>query len=220
MLLLGNYDYFGTADAGMDVSEGWYVILGCGVVGGLLGGGFAQGLLMGTSLIAPLYAARPVHVAMVCGFLVALIGVVSGAGVYGTGYREAQSILHGQGHTDLLYPLWKLLATMISYLSGIPGGIFAPSLSTGAGLGAVLAEWFTSQPFTTVVLLGMVAYFSGMVQTPITAFVIVMEMTNNQDMIIPLMATSLIATGVSRSICPRPIYSAMVDGFVRTCSRS
>jgi H+/Cl- antiporter ClcA len=71
-----------------------------------------------------------------------------------------------------------------------------------------------------VVLLGMVAYFSGVVQAPITAAVIVMEMTDNQDMMIPLMTTSLLATGVSRLVCRRPLYGTLARRFLATQVRA
>jgi H+/Cl- antiporter ClcA len=60
----------------------------------------------------------------------------------------------------------------------------------------------------------MVGYFSGVVQTPITAFVIVMEMTDNQDLVLALMATSLIASGASKLICKKPIYFALAENFM------
>ena len=60
----------------------------------------------------------------------------------------------------------------------------------------------------------MVAYFSGVVQSPITAFVIVMEMTNNQDMLLALMATSFIAYGSSHIVCPRPLYITLAQAFM------
>jgi H+/Cl- antiporter ClcA len=59
----------------------------------------------------------------------------------------------------------------------------------------------------------MVAYFSGVVQAPITAFVIVMEMTDQHELIVPMMASALLAAGVSRSICTTPIYSTLADSF-------
>ena len=215
LLLLGDNDYFGAVEAGMDIVDGGYAILGCGLVGGILGGVFARGMITGADRMTPLYAKAPVRTAMACGLLVALIGLASGGSVYGTGYQEAHNILHGEGPMDLLYPLWKMLATLASGLSGIPGGIFAPALSTGAGLGVVMAEWFASVPLAAMVLLAMTGYFSGIVRTPITAVGIVMEMTGNLDMTIPLMATSWIATGVSRWICPRSVYDAMADVFLK-----
>ena len=60
----------------------------------------------------------------------------------------------------------------------------------------------------------MVAYFTGVVQTPITAFVIVMEMTDNHTMLLPLMATAFIAYGASRLVCHEPIYRSLAQGFL------
>jgi H+/Cl- antiporter ClcA len=65
-----------------------------------------------------------------------------------------------------------------------------------------------------VVLLGMAGYFAGVVQAPITAFVIVIEMTDNHQLALPLMATALLAAGTSRLICPSPIYRALSEGFL------
>jgi H+/Cl- antiporter ClcA len=62
----------------------------------------------------------------------------------------------------------------------------------------------------------MVAYFSGVVQAPVTAAVIVLEMTgNNQQMLLPLMATSFVAYAVSQQICRQPLYRALAKQFVR-----
>ena len=96
----------------------------------------------------------------------------------------------------------------------MPGGIFAPSLAVGAGLGQWLSGLIPQAPAQAVVLLGMVGYFAGVVQAPITSFVIVMEMTDNQQMTIPLMATAVIGFAVSRLICARPIYEALSDRFL------
>jgi H+/Cl- antiporter ClcA len=70
-----------------------------------------------------------------------------------------------------------------------------------------------------VVLLGMVAYFSGAVKAPITATVIVMEMTDNQAMTIPLMATSFLAFGMSRLVCRRALYGALARRFLLAMQR-
>jgi chloride channel protein, CIC family len=118
------------------------------------------------------------------------------------------------------YVVLKFAATAISYVSGIPGGLFAPTLSVGAGLGAWLAQLMPAAPAGAVVLLGMVGYFSGVVQAPITATIIVMEMTDNQRVTIPLLATAFLAFGVSRLVCRRPIYSALARRFLEAQQRS
>jgi H+/Cl- antiporter ClcA len=152
--------------------------------------------------------------AAICGFMLAVIGALSGSTTYGTGYHEARSILEGSGDIPESFGILKLLATLISYISGIPGGVFAPSLAVGAGLGQNIAHMMPYAPLGAVVVLGMVAYFAGVVQAPVTAFVIVMEMTDNHDMIVPLMATSLLAAGCSKVVCRKPLYRALADQFI------
>ncbi|MGD8407412.1 MAG: chloride channel protein [Thiohalophilus sp.] len=213
LVILGPYTYFGSTDATLPLSSAWLAVLICGIAGGLLGGLFAAGLIQGTRYVAPLAWRYPVRVALVCGVIISLLGLVSNGQTFGTGYSEARQLVDG-GEASLLFPLWKLLATLSSYLSGIPGGIFAPSLSVGAGLGADLAVLMPYLPAGALIMLGMVGYFSGVVQTPITAFVIVMEMTDNSGMLLPLMATALIARGASSLVCPVPIYEALAEAYL------
>ncbi len=70
-------------------------------------------------------------------------------------------------------------------------------------------------PAQALIVLGMVAYFAGVVQAPITAFVIVTEMTNDHALVVPLMLASLIGYGVSRLVCVEGVYHALAHGFVR-----
>jgi len=209
----GPYTYFGVSNASLPLSSSWVAVLVCGILGGGLGGLFSRGLISSTRKLAPWHMKYPLRIALICGLGIAVIGIFSGGSTYGTGYDEARLLVTGEGKVDPSYPLMKLFATFVSYLSGIPGGIFAPSLATGAGIGAFFAQWFTAVPIETIVLLGMVGYFTGVVQTPITAFVIVMEMTGNHGMLLPLMFTALIAQGTSKLICPEAIYEAMALSF-------
>jgi H+/Cl- antiporter ClcA len=215
---LGDYTYFGSTSAVLYGSTAWVPVLLCGIICGLLGGLFSQLLIVVSKglpgKIGRFAKSRPVLFAACCGFLLALLGVASGGVTYGTGYHEARAILEGTANVPETFGLLKLLATLISYVSGIPGGVFAPSLSVGAGLGHNLAALMPYAPIGAVVVLGMVAYFAGVVQAPVTAFVIVMEMTDNHDMIVPLMAASLLAAGTSKIVCRKPLYRALADQFL------
>ncbi len=214
MAILGNYSYFGTTNASLDQAQHWYIIPICGVLGGLFGGIFAKALLTGSRIITPLLFKHPVLVPASCGLMVAVLGIISGGSIYGTGYAEAQMVITGSGDLDNSYPFMKMLATLASYFSGIPGGIFAPSLATGAGFGSLFAQWLSGPGTQTIILLSMVAYFTGVVQTPITAFVIVMEMTNNHGMLLPLMTSAFIAFGVSKLVNREPIYRVLALAII------
>ncbi|MBT4838009.1 MAG: chloride channel protein [Methylococcales bacterium] len=214
MAVLGNYDYFGSSSSSLEIGKDWIAVPICGIAGGLLGGFFSLCLIWSSKNLIQWAKAFPIRTAAICGFSIALIGILSGDQTYGTGYEQAKGLISGEEEINTAFPLLKLLATLFSYLSGIPGGIFAPSLATGAGLGANLSLIFSDIPVSTLVVLGMAAYFAGVVQAPITAFVIVMEMTNNQNMLLALMTTTFIAYGVSKVICPEPLYRTLANNFI------
>jgi H+/Cl- antiporter ClcA len=220
LALLGNYDYFGTTPATLPFGAGWGATLLCGVLGGLLGGLFSRLLIVVArglpGAAGRLLTAYPVAFAASCGLGVAICGLASGGTIFGTGYEQAQGIIHGDGTTiSWSYMPLKFVASALSALSGIPGGIFAPSLSIGAGLGADVARLFSNVPASALALVGMVAFLTGVVQAPITAFVIVSEMTQNHAMIIPLMLSALIADAVSKLITRRGLYHALADEIIR-----
>lgn len=217
--LLGNYSYFGHTSETLEFGSDWGVVIVCGVIGGLMGGIFSR-ILIEVSKGLPgrigiEMKRHPVMTAAACGLIIALIGLFSGNATYGSGYAEAKQILSGNDNLSNGYGILKFLATLVSYVSGIPGGIMAPSLSTGAGFGANIAHYMPSVPAGAAITLGMVAYFSGATQVPITAFVIVMEMTDNHEMILPLMAASFIASACSKLICPSSLFHTLSGNFIR-----
>lgn len=219
LALVGNYSYFGTATALLPTGRALVVVPVCGVLGGLLGGGFSRVLIAAAGglpgAIGRLAAVRPYAFAASCGLLVAALGLATHGATYGTGYAQARALIAGTAGLPAWFFVAKLAATTVSYVSGVPGGIFAPSLAVGAGLGGTIAAWFPHAETSAVVLLGMVAYFAGVVQAPITATVIVMEMVDNQRVTLGLMASAFLAYGVSRLVCPRSLYAALADRFLR-----
>ncbi len=219
LAVLGQYHYFGTSNASITQFKDWLAVPLCGVIGGALGGLFTLSLIQATQAIAPLVHRHPYMIALACGLVVALAGFFSGYQTSGTGYHAAKAIIMEEAAFDPMFPFLKMISTLASYLSGIPGGIFAPSLATGAGVGMNLAHWFPVAPLSIMIILGMLAFFAGVVQSPITAFVIVMEMINNQDMLLALMATSFIAYGTSHLICPKPLYHTLAQAFLAKSGR-
>ncbi len=141
LAMLGNYTYFGHTNDSLGFSQGWIYVLICGVAGGIMGGIFSLTLLNANRMlperVGNFMKENPIRFAAACGFVIALIGILSGSSTYGTGYSEAKHILEGTSSIPQDYGILKMLATIVSYLSGIPGGIFAPSLAVGAGFGSI-----------------------------------------------------------------------------------
>jgi H+/Cl- antiporter ClcA len=222
LAVMGNYTYFGTSATALHSGTDWLAIPVCGIVGGLMGGLFSRILVtLAAGFVHPIGRAiksRPLLFALGCGVAVALCGIASGDTIYGTGYAQVKAALESGAPLPASFGILKFLATTFAAVSGIPGGIFSPSLAVGAGLGSNIAALFHSAPLEAVMLLGMVSYFAGVVQAPITAFVIVTEMTDNHAMVVPLMAASLIAYATSRLVCKEGVYHALAKGFVTGAS--
>jgi H+/Cl- antiporter ClcA len=224
LALVGNYAYFGSTTIILRNGLDWLAVPACGIAGGLAGGLFSRIVItMARGLPGALgrgIKANPIPFALVCGFAVALCGLASGDTIYGTGYAQVKAALEGGAPLRPDFGFFKFFATTLSTISGIPGGIFSPSLAVGAGIGADVAYLFPSAPVEPIILLGMVAYFAGVVQAPITAFVIVTEMTDNHAMVIPLMAAAFIGYATSRWISPEGIYHALSKGFLAQAGTS
>jgi H+/Cl- antiporter ClcA len=216
--LLGDYTYFGTTQAALPIGAAWIAVPLCGVIGGLFGACFSRILVAVPDALPARMAnwvrSNAVLFAALCGLGVALCGLATGGAVFGTGYQNARVILHHTGTLPLDYAPLKLMATALSSISGIPGGIFSPSLSVGAGIGADVARLFHHPDPGPIVLLGMVAYFTGVVRAPITGFVIVSEMSGDHSMLVALMATALIAEGCARFINREGVYHQLAKRFV------
>ncbi len=216
--LTGDYTYFGQPMVDVTARSLSPAVLLLAVLGGLAGGGFSRITLAMTAGVPRLYglfrAQRPVLFAALCGLCIALIGYSSGNTTFGTGYDEARSILEAHEHLPWTYGPLRAMATLISYLSGIPAGLLAPSLSVGAGLGQSLADALHLSSAVPFGILGMCGYLAGVTQAPLTSLVIVMEMTSQHAMILPLMVSAALATAISRLITP-PLYQTLAARYLR-----
>ncbi len=221
LALFGNYSYF-RLDAPILILNGtWGAVVACGLAGGVFGGLFSSTLIRGLPGLLPnrfrsLPAQYPVRASFCCGLVVAVLGLLAGGTTYGTGYEQASALLNGHVAESHFFGVAKWVATVVSYFAGIPGGIFTPSLAIGAGIGDYVALLLhgAAEP-RILVLLSMAAFLAGATQAPITASVIVMEMTHGQDTMLYLLAATLISSFVSRQFSPHPFYHAVSKHFRR-----
>jgi H+/Cl- antiporter ClcA len=221
LALVGNYTYFGVTDVGISRPMDWLLVFACGVGGGSCGAAFSVAALRGTRrlrrFVQPAPLRRKLAAAALCGLGVALIGLLSQGVTFGTGYEQARSAIEGQPLPPFLFAE-KFAATLLSTLSGIPGGLFAPSLAVGAGLGSSLGLLLGTS-ISLGALLGMAGYFAGVVQAPMTTFVILLEMTGSHDTVIPLMITSMLGYGTARIISSESLYHALSRLFIADAIR-
>ena len=211
--LLGNYTYFGTVSTALPLGQGWLAVIACGLLCGLAGGVFSRLLLLAMEgrprWLGVVRTRHPVVLAGTCGLVLALLGLTLGAGAFGTGYAQARELLQGHAAVGESFGVVKFAANLVSYLAGIPGGLFSPALAVGAGLGHNIAALLPGVDPTAIVLLGMCGYLTGVTQAPLTSAVISMELTDNSDMLLPILATVLLARGASALVCHTPVYKAL-----------
>ncbi|MDY0330897.1 MAG: chloride channel protein [Thiomonas sp.] len=216
LALAGNYLYFGQISA-PDIFPLAFVIpvVISAVLCGLAGAAFNLALLKPARWIPARLLVWREHSPLVwgagLGLLVAVIGIATAGQTWGSGYEQARHLLMNQGEqVSWYYPLAKWLAMVLSYITGLPGGLFSPSLSIGAGFGQWVSQWFGQYPQSALVAICMVGYLAAVTQSPLTSFVIVMEMINGGGLVIPLMATALISSRVANFFTP-PLYEALAE---------
>jgi H+/Cl- antiporter ClcA len=215
LALAGNYLYFGQINVAENLGGGFVlpVILSAALCG-LAGAAFNLALLRWRTWmpewLKTLRAHKPLLYALIVGLAVAALGVSTHGETWGSGYDQARHLLTGTAPLSEGYAITKWGAMVVTYMAGIPGGLFSPSLSIGAGLAQWVHWVFASAPMAAVIALCMTGYLAAVTQSPITSFVIVMEMTNGTGMVIPMMATALIASRISALFTP-PLYEALAE---------
>jgi CIC family chloride channel protein len=192
-----------------------YAILG--IIGGLASVLFAAGV--GTLRPLCKRMPRPVQYFQpaVAGLLIGVIAVLGAPQVMGAGYEYIDQAMHGQFTWQFLAILaaLKIVATLLSFVSGTPGGMFAPTLFIGAMLGAAVGgaehallphlSWSPG----TYALVGMGVLFAGFLRAPMTSVFMVLEVSGNYSIILPVIVANTFAYVISRALQPTPIFDAL-----------
>ncbi|MBP8182889.1 MAG: chloride channel protein [Rhodoferax sp.] len=187
------------------------VAMCCGLAGGL----FSRLLIVSLSGTSPDWFSKsrkssPIAFAACCGLVIAILGVVSSGETYGSGYAHNRAMLENTNDTSSLYVLLKLVATWLSTWAGVPAGVFAPSLAIGGALGNDIAQLTSYANAPTLIALGMAGFLAAVTQAPLTAFIIVMEMVDGHALVLSLMASAMVSSGVSRLISA-PLYPSLAE---------
>ena len=198
-----------------------YAILG--VVGGLASVAFSSGI----ATLRPRCKALPKWTQYfqpaIAGLLIGIIALLGAPQVMGAGYEYIDEAMHGQFTWEFLAILagLKIVATLLSFVSGTPGGMFAPTLFIGAMLGAavggaehVFLPHLAVSP-GTYALVGMGVLFAGFLRAPMTSVFMVLEVSGNYSIIVPVIVANTFAYVISRGLQPIPIFDMLTrqDGL-------
>ncbi|MCC0178474.1 chloride channel protein [Waterburya agarophytonicola K14] len=191
----------------------FYVVLG--ILAGILGGVFNRSIIRGVKFSRSLALAIPLRIG--------LAGLISGTIVAwlppffqdNAGLREL--LIAGQftWQTTALVFVAQFCLTILAYSAGAPGGLFAPALVLGSALGylvgiAEVAIIHSESPYTFA-FAGMAAFFTAVVRVPVTAIVIIFEMTADFNLVLPLMITSAVAYIVAESFSQGSLYEHLLE---------
>lgn len=188
-----------------------------GVVGGLTSLAFCKGLLRVRRFFFSLpHWTVPWQPAI--GGLAIGVMLVFVPQVMGVGYEYVDQALNGRLLLAGLVILGvaKLVATIISYASGNAGGIFAPSLFIGAMVGGATGMLMRDfAPFATgdpgaYALVGMGTLFAGIIRAPMTSVFMIFELTQDYEIVVPLMIANMISFAISRRYQREPVYHALL----------
>jgi H+/Cl- antiporter ClcA len=211
--VFGNSTYFGVIRVpqlhASFIAPALLVVVGSGLLGGLFSRLLYASLTGKEDRISRWRAEHPAAFAACCGLGIAIIGWASSGSTFGSGYSSTRNLLEGHPDMPLLYVTLRLVATWLAMWAGVPGGLFAPSLAIGAGIGAdvaLLIGWDAQAP--ALIALGMAGFLAAVTQAPITSFIIVMEMVDGHAMVLSLMAAALGASLLARWIAA-PLYGAL-----------
>jgi CIC family chloride channel protein len=189
-----------------------------GVVGGLVSVAFSRMLLHWRAVWLRLPERTRILQPAVGGVLIGALLVVEPA-VAGVGYEYVDQALNGELvlTSMLLLGGLKIVATITSYVTGNAGGIFAPTLFIGAMTGGAVG-WVvnTYAPIATAepgayALVGMGALFAGIIRAPMTSVFMIFELTQDYEILVPLMVANMLSLLISRQLQPLPIYTALLE---------
>ena len=153
----------------------------------------------------------------VAGLLIGFIGYLGFPQVMGAGYAYMDQAMHSQYTWEILGILagLKILATTISFVSGTPGGMFAPTLFIGAMLGGCVGSLehqllpHFAGPIGAYCLVGMGTLFAGFIRAPMTSVFMVLEVSGDYTIILPVIISNAIAYVISRAVQPVPIFDML-----------
>lgn len=216
--LLGPYLYLGYPDVSNLSGYVFFGVALAGIVAGLMGSGMSKVmlLLLNWTRSFTTLGKRMAYIAG-CALVLATLAFFLHEQATGSGKGIMTTVLFtADKHLPWYLPFVRMAGSIVSFTSGAAGGVFAPALSAGASIGAVLAEWFNLSPTNAnlLILAGMVGFLTGVTRTPFTSAILVLEMTDRHNVIFHLMLAGMLASMVAYLVDRHSFYDHLKTMYI------
>lgn len=215
---LGPYLYLGYPDLSGISFQIVFLIIPLSLVTGVAGSGMGKiilYLLKKKKVLKKNY--QHILYLIICGLMIAGLAVFLDQKMFGSGKEiMVTALFTDDKHLEWYVPIMRIFGSIISFSTGASGGIFAPSLSAGAALGALFAEGFhlTANETNLIVLCGMTGFLTSMTRSPFTSSILVLEMTVTHDVIFYIMLAALFSSLVATLISKHSFYDELKNQFL------
>lgn len=217
LFLRGNEPYLGNLNIHWSLA-GLYglilPILSISLICGFFGGLFSKLII---TLINKITGSKTkvFTIIFILGSIIAVLNYLSDGSVAGSGLLETIQILNFNFTFGFEFVWMKFLATLVSVISVIPGGLFMPSISIGAGFGALWIDILGSgaQNYQLIIVLSMTAYLSAVIRAPITASLVILEVTNSLNLLPLAIIIAFISNFISSKIQERTLFTVLSEKF-------
>lgn len=208
--LLGSYLFLGYPTVSDYTYYMHFGVLFVAVTAGLLGSGMAK-IMWSLIKWKDKFKRDYQHLIylLFCSLTIVTIAYFINEGILGSGRSLMTTTLFSDNkYVHWYMPILRTVGPILSFTTGASGGIFAPALSGGASVGSVISSWFQLSASNTniMILAGMVAFLTGVTRAPFTSAIVVLEMTNSNNLILFLMLSAIVANFVSILIDKHSIY--------------
>ncbi len=217
---LGPYLYLGYPSVSGSSFSVFLVVLLVAVIGGLAGAGMSK-LIEAIVNWRRTFRLPWYNLVFIlgCALLVSLIAYFLSPAVLGSGKQlMAQTLFTEEKFVPAESAMFRILGPVLCFTTGASGGIFAPSLSAGAGIGSVLSGWLDLSAIDTnlVILSGMVGFLTGVTRSPFTSAILVLEMTDRHSVVFHLMFAAMMSHLSAFLVSRHSLYERLKKGYIRT----
>lgn len=212
--LFGSYDFFHIEERSQvmpSLGAMLALAIGCGLLAGFMA--WLMVVVIPKVLPTTRTALGAGAVAAGIGLVLAFLALATDGYSIGEGHHVATSLLNeAPEYSEFLgFGFFKYVAMTLSFSSGIPGGIFLPSLSIGAGMGHDFALLFNdAEARQFLVILGMTAFLAGVIQAPVTTAVLLVEMTGSQSTFLYILLAAFVGAYSSKTILSQGLYGVLI----------